>query len=78
MVLENGTVREVRLPGIGLTLKYPAHNEGRRAAPQEALAAQVTPIIAVGFGRRTARDAQRASPPLALALCDSPADAKIP
>jgi hypothetical protein len=51
LVLEGGTVREARLPLIGLTLVYLAHNPGHRAAPQEPLAAQVIPVAATHAGR---------------------------
>ena len=51
MALENGTIREVRLPQIGRTFVYPAHNAGHRAAPQEPLAAQMIPVAVMGAGR---------------------------
>jgi hypothetical protein len=51
MTLEGGMVREVNLPQIGVRLEYAAPKSGRRAAPQEPLAAQVIPIAAQGAGR---------------------------
>ena len=51
LVLEGGMIREARLPMIGVTLAYLAHNPGHRAAPQEPLAAQVIPIAATRAGR---------------------------
>jgi hypothetical protein len=48
MLLENGTVREVSLPQIGVSLHYPLSHQ---AAPQEPQAAQVIPVTAAGVGR---------------------------
>ena len=51
MVLENGTVRKLNLPQIGVSFNYPAHNPGHRAAPKEPQLAQIIPVAAVGVGR---------------------------
>jgi len=51
MVAENGTVREVNLPTIGVRLEYAAPKSGHRAAPQEPLAAQIIPVATKGSGR---------------------------
>ena len=51
IVMENGTVREVNLPQIGVSLHYPKHNPGHRAAPQEPQVAQIIPVAATGKGR---------------------------
>jgi len=51
MVAENGTVREVNLPTIGVRLEYAAPKFSHRAAPQEPLAAQIIPVATKGAGR---------------------------
>jgi hypothetical protein len=51
MVLEDGNVRELSLPQIGVSLHYPTPKPGHRAAPQEPQAAQIIPVGAVGAGR---------------------------
>jgi hypothetical protein len=48
IVMEDGTVREVNLPSIGVSLHYPTHNQ---AAPQAWQAAQVIPVAVTGAGR---------------------------
>lgn len=50
IVLEGGKVRELRLPLIGLTLLYPAHNPNHRAAPQEPQVSKIIPVAATGTG----------------------------
>jgi hypothetical protein len=51
MVLEGGTVRQLSLPQIGVTLDYPAHNPRHRAAPEEAQNARIIQVAAAGAGR---------------------------
>jgi len=51
MVLENGNVRKVSLPQIGITFGYPANNPRHRAAPRAPQLAQVFPVAATGTGR---------------------------
>ena len=51
MVMENGNVRKVSLPQIGVSFHYPAHNPGHRAAPHELQLAQVVPVAKAGAGR---------------------------
>jgi len=51
IVMQNGTVRKVSLPQIGVSFQYPAHNSGHRAAPRELQLAQVTPVAKAGAGR---------------------------
>ncbi len=51
IVMESGTVREVNLPTIGVSLDYPTHHPRHRAAPQEPPLAQVIPVAAAGAGR---------------------------
>jgi|SRR5208282_2302017 len=51
MVLEGGTVRDVNLPQIGVSLHYPMHNPGHRAAPREPQFAQTIPVAKAGAGR---------------------------
>ncbi|MGA3327561.1 MAG: hypothetical protein ABSF45_24115 [Terriglobia bacterium] len=51
MVLENGNVRKLNLPQIGVSFNYPAQNPGHRAAPKQPQLAQIIPIAAVGVGR---------------------------
>ena len=51
MVLENGDVRKLNLPQIGVSFNYPARNSGHREAPQEPQLAQIIPVAAVGVGR---------------------------
>ena len=51
MAVENGTVRELRLPSIGMAFHYPAGSPGRRAAPQEPQAAQLIPVATRAAGR---------------------------
>ena len=51
IVMESGTVREVSLPQIGVSLHYPTHNPGHRAAPQEPQLAQIIPVAKAGAGR---------------------------
>ena len=51
IVMESGAVREVSLPQIGVSLHYPTHNPGHRAAPQEPQVAQIIPVAAAGAGR---------------------------
>ena len=51
MVLEEGTVREVNLPQIGVSLHYPSPNPRHWAAPQEPQAAHLIPITGAGAGR---------------------------
>jgi hypothetical protein len=48
IVMEDGTVREVNLPTIGVSLHYPTHNQ---AAPQAPVLAQIIPVAATGAGR---------------------------
>jgi hypothetical protein len=51
MVLEDGAVRELRLPDIGLTLAYPAHNPRHQAAPEVSQVAHSIPVVAASTGR---------------------------
>ena len=51
IIAENGAVREVNLPQIGVRLDYQAPKSQHRAAPHEPLAARVIPIGAKGAGR---------------------------
>ena len=51
MLLENGNVRKLNLPQIGVSFNYPAQNPGHRAAPKQPQLAQIIPIAAVGVGR---------------------------
>ena len=51
IVTENGTVRDVSLPQIGVSFHYPAHNSGHRAAPRERQIAQIIPVATAGMGR---------------------------
>jgi hypothetical protein len=51
MLLEDGTVREVNLPQIGVSLHYPASNPHHQAAPKEPQLAQIIPVAAAGAGR---------------------------
>ena len=51
IVMHDGTVREVNLPTIGVSLDYPTHNAGHRAAPQEPQLAKVIPVTATVAGR---------------------------
>ena len=51
MLLENGNVRKLSLPQIGMTFEYPAHNASHRAAPREPQLAQIIPVAAAGAGR---------------------------
>lgn len=51
MVLENGSVRKLSLPQIGIAFEYPGHNPGHRAAPQEPSLAQVIKVATTGAGR---------------------------
>jgi hypothetical protein len=51
MVLEDGTVREVSLPQIGITLDYPANNPYHRAAPKEPQLAETVLVTAKGASR---------------------------
>ena len=44
IVTEGGTVREVNLPTIGVSLHYPASNSNHRAAPQKQQVAQIIPV----------------------------------
>ena len=50
MVLENGTVRAVSLPSIGMTFDYPAGKPSQREAPAKALAAQIVVLPVTGGG----------------------------
>ena len=49
MVLENGDVRKLSLPQIGMAFEYPANNSRHRAAPQ--VARVVIPVAMAGAGR---------------------------
>ena len=51
LVMEGGTVRELRLPQTGVSFQYPSPNYRHRAAPQEALAAHTSSGAAPGAGR---------------------------
>jgi len=51
LVLEEGAVRELRLPGIGLTFAYPAHNPRNQAAPEVAQVAHTIPVAVAKAGR---------------------------
>ena len=51
IVTESGTVRDVNLPMIGVSLHYPTPNSGPRAAPREPQLAQVISVAAAGAGR---------------------------
>jgi hypothetical protein len=51
IVMENGEVREVNLPTIGVSLHYPAHNPHHGAAPQEMELARIIPATAASAGR---------------------------
>ena len=51
MVLENGAVRELRLPDIGLTFVYPAHNPRHQVAPEVAQVTHTIPVVAASTGR---------------------------
>jgi hypothetical protein len=51
MIVEEGTVREVNLPQIGVSLHYPTPNPGHRAAPQRQQVAQIIPVAMAGAGR---------------------------
>jgi hypothetical protein len=51
MVMENGRIREVRLPQVGVTLEYfSTHHSRHGAAPQEPLA-QIIPVTMASAGR---------------------------
>jgi len=51
MVVENGNVRKLNLPQIGVSLDYPANNPHHRAAPREPQLAQIIPVATAGAGR---------------------------
>jgi hypothetical protein len=51
IVLEGGTVRELSLPQIGVTLLYPAPNPRHQAAPEGSQVARNIPVDAAGAGR---------------------------
>ena len=51
IIVNDGVVRQVSLPQIGLSLQYPAPNSGHRAAPQGQIFAQITPVAVAGSGR---------------------------
>lgn len=51
IVAEGGTVREVKLPTIGVSLHYLAAKSRRRAAPRAPQMAQITPVSATSAGR---------------------------
>lgn len=51
MVLQDGAVRELSLPQIGVSLHYTSPNSGPRTVPQEPQLAQNIPVAAVGMGR---------------------------
>jgi hypothetical protein len=51
MVLEDGAVRELRLPEIGLTFDYPTHNPRHQAAPEESQVAHIIPVAVASTGR---------------------------
>lgn len=50
IIMASGSVREVNLPTIGVSLHYPTHNGGHRAAPQEPQVAQIVPVTVGGAG----------------------------
>ena len=51
MYLENGTVRKLRLPYIGRTLKYGISKPHGRVTPRERELAQIIPVTATVTGR---------------------------
>jgi len=51
MILQDGAVRELSLPQIGLTLFYPAHNPRHLMASNKPQIAQIIPVAATGAGR---------------------------
>jgi hypothetical protein len=51
IVMEGGTVREVNLPQIGVSLHYPAPNSGHRQAPKQPLISRTIPVSMTGVGR---------------------------
>ncbi len=51
IVMQNGEVREVNLPTIGVSLHYPAHNPHQGAAPQEMELARIIPATTASAGR---------------------------
>ena len=51
MIVEEGTVREVNLPTIGVSLHYPSPNPSHRTVPQKPQLAQIIPVAVAGAGR---------------------------
>jgi hypothetical protein len=51
IVMEGGTVREMNLPQIGVSLHYLAPNSGHRQAPREPQISQTIPVSTTGVGR---------------------------
>lgn len=51
IVMEDGAVRKVNLPQIGVSLNYPSPNSRHRAAPEETEAALHIPVAARRAGR---------------------------
>jgi hypothetical protein len=51
LFMEDGTVRELRLPQIGVSIEYAEPNSRHRADKQEQLAARKTSVAATGAGR---------------------------
>lgn len=51
MILDDGAVREVNLPQLGVSLHYRSPNPRRRSAPQEVEASRVIPVAVVASAR---------------------------
>lgn len=51
IVLQGGIVRELSLPQIRETVRFPAHNPRHRIAPEESQVAQIIPVAVAGAGR---------------------------
>ncbi len=51
IVMQGGTVRELNLPTIGVSLHFSTPNPGRLAAPQEGELAQIIPVAKAGTRR---------------------------
>jgi len=51
IVMESGTVRQVNLPTIGVSLHYPTHHPHHRAVPQEAQLAQTVALTMASAAR---------------------------
>ncbi len=51
IVAENGAVREMNLPTIGVSLHYVKHNSGGRRAPRQVPMAQIIPVVVTDNGQ---------------------------